>query len=280
MTKPFHAGHAAAAGVWAGLLAGGGFTGAPDPLQGRRGMFTVMSSASTPADLVEGLGDRWQIFDNGVKPMRAGRGDPSGHRRGARPRRSPRVGGRSDHLDPAAGPPPGTRTDRKDRPTNRFGRQVLGDVRVCDRVARGPGRVRRSSPTRPSAGPTSARSWRVSRCSPTNPYRTRRPVPPRRRPTERPGETRVDHARGTPGNRLTDDELREKFHSLSDDVLGCGSGKRDWPTPSFGLQQSGDVDGLLELTTPGVQPDDGAVTLDADHGPRRLGGAANARCAT
>ena len=37
MTKPFHAGHAAAAGVWAGLLAAGGFTGAPDPLQGRRG---------------------------------------------------------------------------------------------------------------------------------------------------------------------------------------------------------------------------------------------------
>ena len=56
MTKPFHAGHAAQAGVWAGLLAAGGFTGAPDPLQGRRGMFAVMSSASTPADLVDGLG--------------------------------------------------------------------------------------------------------------------------------------------------------------------------------------------------------------------------------
>src|SRR6476619_5222414 len=72
MTKPFHAGHAAAAGVWAGLLAAGGFTGAPDPLQGRRGMFAVMSSASTPADLVAGLGQRWQIFDNGVKPYACG----------------------------------------------------------------------------------------------------------------------------------------------------------------------------------------------------------------
>ena len=72
MTKPFHAGHAAAAGVWAGLLAAGGFTGAPDPLQGRRGMFAVMSSTSTPADLVDGLGQRWQIFDNGVKPYACG----------------------------------------------------------------------------------------------------------------------------------------------------------------------------------------------------------------
>ena len=72
MTKPFHAGHAAQAGVWAGLLAAGGFTGAPDPLQGRRGMFAVMSSTSTPADLVDGLGERWQIFDNGVKPYACG----------------------------------------------------------------------------------------------------------------------------------------------------------------------------------------------------------------
>ena len=72
MTKPFHAGHAAQAGVWAGLLASGGFTGAPDPLQGRRGMFAVMSSTSTPADLVDGLGERWQIFDNGVKPYACG----------------------------------------------------------------------------------------------------------------------------------------------------------------------------------------------------------------
>ena len=59
-------------GCGAGLLAAGGFTGAPDPLQGRRGMFAVMSSASTPADLVDGLGEKWQIFDNGVKPYACG----------------------------------------------------------------------------------------------------------------------------------------------------------------------------------------------------------------
>lgn len=72
MTKPFHAGHAASAGVLAALLAREGFTSAPDPLQGRRGMFAVMSQAATPCDLVDGLGQRWEIFRNGTKPYACG----------------------------------------------------------------------------------------------------------------------------------------------------------------------------------------------------------------
>ena len=78
MTKPFHAGHAAQAGVWAGLLAAGGFTGAPDPLQGRRGMFAVMSSASTPADLVDGLGRAVADLRQRGQAVRVRRGDPPG----------------------------------------------------------------------------------------------------------------------------------------------------------------------------------------------------------
>jgi 2-methylcitrate dehydratase PrpD len=62
-------------------------------------------------------------------------------------------------------------------------------------------------------------------------------------------DTWVDHARGTPGNRLTDDELRDKFHSLVDDVLRVDQAKR-LADAVFGLQQSSDIDGVLELTTP------------------------------
>ncbi len=72
MTKPFHAGHAATSGVWAGLLAEKGFTAAPDPLEGRRGIFAVMTPASRPEVLTDRLGDRWQIIDNGVKPYACG----------------------------------------------------------------------------------------------------------------------------------------------------------------------------------------------------------------
>jgi 2-methylcitrate dehydratase PrpD len=72
MTKSFHAGMAASNGVLAALLAAGGFTAAANPLQGRRGMFTVMSLASSPVDLVAELGDRWELMRNGVKPYACG----------------------------------------------------------------------------------------------------------------------------------------------------------------------------------------------------------------
>jgi 2-methylcitrate dehydratase PrpD len=62
-------------------------------------------------------------------------------------------------------------------------------------------------------------------------------------------ETWVDHARGTPGNRLTDDELREKFYGLADDVLGRERAER-LADATFALRDGGDVDGLLALTTP------------------------------
>jgi 2-methylcitrate dehydratase PrpD len=62
-------------------------------------------------------------------------------------------------------------------------------------------------------------------------------------------ETWVDHARGTPGNRLTDDELRDKFHGLADDVLGRDRAER-LADAAFSLKDTGDVEGMLELTTP------------------------------
>jgi hypothetical protein len=62
-------------------------------------------------------------------------------------------------------------------------------------------------------------------------------------------ETWVDHARGTPGNRLTDDELREKFHSLADSVLGRDRANR-LADAVFALQAGGDVEEMLALTTP------------------------------
>jgi 2-methylcitrate dehydratase PrpD len=62
-------------------------------------------------------------------------------------------------------------------------------------------------------------------------------------------ETWVDHARGTPGNRLTDDDLREKFHSLVDNVLGQDRAK-ELADAVFALRETGDVGSLLALTKP------------------------------
>lgn len=72
MTKPMHAGRAAQAGVVSALLAKKGFTAAPAILEGRRGVMTVMSSQHDLSRLTDGLGERWEIFNNGLKPYSCG----------------------------------------------------------------------------------------------------------------------------------------------------------------------------------------------------------------
>ena len=63
-------------------------------------------------------------------------------------------------------------------------------------------------------------------------------------------ETWVDDARGTPGNRLSDDELREKFFGLADSVIGHDAAER-LADATFALASSGTVTDLLDRTVPG-----------------------------
>jgi 2-methylcitrate dehydratase PrpD len=72
MTKPMHAGRAAQAGVVSTLLAKGGFTAATTILEGRRGVAEVMSSDRDLARATAGLGQDWEIFQNGLKPYSCG----------------------------------------------------------------------------------------------------------------------------------------------------------------------------------------------------------------
>jgi len=72
MTKPMHAGRAAQAGVVSTLLSKHGFTSAPAILEGRRGVFEVMSSGREPSRATDALGETWEIFQNGLKPYSCG----------------------------------------------------------------------------------------------------------------------------------------------------------------------------------------------------------------
>jgi 2-methylcitrate dehydratase PrpD len=72
MTKPMHPGRAAQAGVVGALLARKGFTAATTILEGRRGVMEVMSSQHDLSRLTDGLGQRWEIFNNGLKPYSCG----------------------------------------------------------------------------------------------------------------------------------------------------------------------------------------------------------------
>lgn len=56
-------GAAAADGVEAALLARFGFTGAPQSIDGRRGLAALMSATFTPAAIVEGLGERYAFIE-------------------------------------------------------------------------------------------------------------------------------------------------------------------------------------------------------------------------
>jgi len=247
MTKPFHAGHAAQSGVWAGLLAAGGFTGAPDPLQGRRGMFAVMSSTSTPADLVDGLGDTWQIFDNGVKPYACGvvihpaidavrdlavrKGLASDRIETIRLRVHPLVRELTGKTDPRTGL------------EGKFSVTFACAVALLDGRA-GESEFSDTAVARPDVRALMARI---------------EVVPDAEVPHTQAGaaattvdgrtvETWVDHARGTPGNRLTDDELRDKFHALADRVIGRERAET-LADKAFSLGKADGVEEVLELTT-------------------------------
>ena len=248
MTKPFHAGHAAEAGLWSGLMARDGFTSAPNPLQGRRGMFSVMSTATSVPDLVDGLGERWEIFRNGVKPyacgvvihpaidavrnLRVHEGLAGDDVKSIELRVHPLVAELTGKTDP--------RTGLEGKFSVTFACSIaLLEGRAGEREF-SDSYVRREDVRRlmslftvvpdPDVEHTRARA----------------------RATRQDGsvvETRVDDARGTPGNRLSDAELAEKFHDLADPVIGAKQARRLEETV-WSIAESDGVGELAKLATP------------------------------
>lgn len=65
MTKPYHAGHAAASGVTAALLARDGFTAAAAALDGPQGYAAAFGVGALDGAL-DGLGRRWRLAESGI----------------------------------------------------------------------------------------------------------------------------------------------------------------------------------------------------------------------
>ncbi len=72
MAKAMNAGHPAQVGAFAALLARNGFTGPDALLEGRRGFGAVMAPTSDWSRAVDGLGQRWEILNVGLKPYPCG----------------------------------------------------------------------------------------------------------------------------------------------------------------------------------------------------------------
>jgi 2-methylcitrate dehydratase PrpD len=72
MTKRFHAGRAAQSGVLAAYLAQRGFTGSPDALEAPFGGFlSTLHGQFDAATMLDGLGERWEIAQVGLKAYAA-----------------------------------------------------------------------------------------------------------------------------------------------------------------------------------------------------------------
>ncbi len=72
MAKSIGVGNAAANGVLSAMLAAQGFEGPDAPLEGPRGFLRVMGEHADTAGITEGLGDRWELARNAYKPYPCG----------------------------------------------------------------------------------------------------------------------------------------------------------------------------------------------------------------
>ena len=72
MTKPFHPGGAARAGLMSALLASKGFTASPKALEAPRGMMQTVSTKNAWGEITGELGKRFEILFNSYKPFACG----------------------------------------------------------------------------------------------------------------------------------------------------------------------------------------------------------------
>jgi 2-methylcitrate dehydratase PrpD len=72
MTKPFHPGGAAKAGLMSALMAREGFTASPRALEAPRGLIQVISDKCDWREITEGLGVHWESALNTYKPFACG----------------------------------------------------------------------------------------------------------------------------------------------------------------------------------------------------------------
>lgn len=248
MTKSFHAGHAAEAGLLSALLAEGGYVAAPDSLEGRRGMFSVMSTHATPADLTSGLGERWEIFRNGIKPYACGVVTHP-------PIDSVRILGRDHGVRPEdvesiqlqVHPLVAELTGKTNPLTaleGKFSVQFACSIALIEGTAR-ERQFTDANVVRPDVRSLMSRISVV----PSDQVPHEAAIAVARLTDGRELTVRVDAATGTPGNRISDDELLEKFHDLVDGVLGRSQAEA-LAQQVWDVDRAGSVEDLVAAATP------------------------------
>jgi 2-methylcitrate dehydratase PrpD len=211
-------------------------------------MLSVMSSRSTPADLVDELGERWEIFRNGIKPYACG---VVSHPPIDAVRRLGRDHGLGaddiERIQLIVHPLVAELTGKADPRTGlegKFSVQFACAIALIDGAARerqfSDANVYRADVRRLMARIELVPSGDMPHEAATAVATTA---------DGRRFEVVVTAATGTPDNPIDDDELVEKFHDLADPVIGAAQAAV-LAAQVWSLDEADDLTALLAATVP------------------------------
>ncbi len=219
-SKALHPAKSAANGLQAAQLAKAGFTSADDILGGRRGFWAVLSAAGhSEEQLLGGLGERWELANNGLKPYANG---VVSH-----PIQDAVIQLRNEHglsakdvtaiharVNPLV-------LELMDRPEPRRGLEGKFSFQHCAAAALvdGAGHDAQFSDER-VADPTIAALRALVSATPDEAMGEDQVHVAISLADGRTVETHIEHATGSPGNPMTDEALEAKYRAIATPVIG------------------------------------------------------------
>lgn len=248
MAKSLHVGKAAANGVLGALLASHGFDATEQIFEGRRGFNAVLSSGQHLEQLTDGLGQRWEFANNGIKPYACGVVthpiiDAVRRLRGREQLTPEQVAAIDVRAHPLVPELTGKREPRVGL-EGKFSIYHCAAIALLDGAA-GPGQFSDGAVRRPEAVELRRRvrvsvepGLKENQAEVTISLRDGRML------TER-----VEAATGTPQNPMSDDALREKVHDLVWPFMPLWKEQRLLELVD-GLEKLADVGAIAELLEP------------------------------
>jgi 2-methylcitrate dehydratase PrpD len=248
MTKSLHTGNAAANGAIAALLAEKGYTASREGFEGARGLLNAASTAPSPEELSEGLGERWETFRIGIKPYSCGVVTHPGIdavRALARATKAPAED--VEHIELGVHPLVMELTNKREPRTGLEGKFSIAFAGAITWLE-GTARHRQFTDEKVNRTDVKELHDRIGVVEDSVIGQTEAKATVRLRG----GEIRTEHVRhatGTPENPISDEELREKFTELAEPEMGDEAARRIIGCVGK-LQENGSVKPLLDALSP------------------------------
>ncbi len=248
MTKSLHTGNAAANGALAALLAEKGYTASREGFEGARGLLNVASTAPSPEELSEGLGERWETFRIGIKPYSCGVVTHPGIdavRELARATKAPAED--VEHIELGVHPLVMELTNKREPRTGLEGKFSIAFAGAITWLE-GTARHRQFTDEKVNRPDVKELRDRIRVVEDGTIGQTEAKATVRLRGGETRTE-RIRHATGTPENPISDEELREKFTELVGPELGDEAARQVIGCVEK-LQENGTLKPLLDALSP------------------------------